>query len=198
MHAIQQCRHNVYLCWRDLHGFTTGKEEDCKKWSGQGSGGSKIMWAFQVGLIKGLLAHTRQFKRAADTRSKRKYEQEDPLVTEHTIINRGIEFKNVRCAVCLYLAQEEKKGTRDRDRTTPRMIGRTPMWCPHINCRAHACREHRNSVHKLSELGVNLTKFHKVARIAYTRKHPGRRRKPEGSGQPEKNGKLTKHTLVYN
>ena len=88
----------------------------------------------------------------------------------------------MRCAVCSYLAQEEKKGTRDG--CSARKIGRTPMWCPHLNCRAHACREHRNDVHKLSELGIDLSKFHKVSRISYTQKHLGKHKKPEGSGGP--------------
>ena len=109
MHAIQQIRHNAFLCWRDIHGFKTGKEDDCKKWSEQGTGSSKIMWAFQIGLIKGLLAHIRQYKRSVNTRSKQKFPDNDWVEVEHTIINRGPEYKNVRCAVCSYLAQEERK-----------------------------------------------------------------------------------------
>ena len=31
MHAIQQIRHNAFLCWKDIHGFKTGKEDDCNK-----------------------------------------------------------------------------------------------------------------------------------------------------------------------
>ena len=62
-----------------------------------------------MGLIKGILAHVRQFRRSIDTRSRTRYQLPDDTEIEHTIINRGTEFRNVRCAVCSYLAQEEKK-----------------------------------------------------------------------------------------
>ena len=95
------------------------------------------------------------------------------------------EFRNVRCAVCSYLVQEDKKslGTRQRQ---DRKIGRTAIWCPHPSCGAHACREHRNDVHRLSLEGVNLAKFHKESRVAHTQNNPGRHKKPEGSGRKSK------------
>ena len=77
------------------------------------------MWAYQVGLIKGITAHIRQYKCSVETRSKRKYEQKDPVDTEHMVVNREEEFKNVRCAVCSYLAQEEKKWTRVKEFSLP-------------------------------------------------------------------------------
>ena len=185
MHGIQQCRHNAFLCWKDIHGFKTGKEENCAKWSDKGTGSSKILWAYQIGVIKGLLARVRQFRRSIATRSRTKYQIPDDIEIEHTIINRGLEFKNVRCAVCSFLAQEDKKSLGTRQ-TPDRKIGRTAMWCPHPSCRAHACKEHRKDVHKLSLEGVNLTKFHNESRITYTQKNPGRHRKPEGSGRKTK------------
>ena len=185
MHAIQQCRHNAFLCWKDIHGFKTGKEDKCAIWSDKGTGSSKILWAFQIGLIKGLLAHVRQFRRSIDTRSRTKYIMPDEIEIEHTIVNRGTEFRNVRCAVCSFYAQEDKKSIGTRQRPN-RKIGRTAMWCPHPSCRAHACKEHRNDIHRLSLEGVNLAKFHNESRVAYTQKNPGRHKKPEGSGRQTK------------
>ena len=58
------------------------------------------------------------------------------------------------------------------------------MWCPHINCRAHTCKTHRKEVHRLTAVGANFSKFHKMSRIVYTQKHPGKQKKPEGTGTP--------------
>ena len=126
MHAIQQCRHNAYLCCKDIHGFKAGKEQQCVKWPDRGTGSSYILWAFQVGLIKGILAHVRQFRRSIDTRSRTRYQLPDDTEIEHTIVNRGTEFRNVRCTVCSYLAHEEKKSLRTRNRPE-RTIGRTAI-----------------------------------------------------------------------
>ena len=72
--------------------------------SAQGAGSSKIISVFQVGLIKGLLAHARKYKGSIDTRSKSKFESTDDMEVEHIIVNRVDKFKNKRCAVCSYLA----------------------------------------------------------------------------------------------
>ena len=61
------------------------------------------MWAFQIGLIKGLLARIRQFKRAANDRERNRFVAEDLNQINHTIVNRGEDYKNVSCAVCLHL-----------------------------------------------------------------------------------------------
>jgi len=176
IHAIQQCRHNAYLCWRDMHSFNTGREEGCTKWSEQGAGSSKIIWAFQVGLIKDLLAHARQYKHSINTRSKSKFESTDDVEVEHKIVNRGDKFKNIRCAVCSCVSQEEKKSKGIQNKPE-RNIGRASMWCPHIHCRAHASKTHRKEVHRLTASGENLSKCHKISRIFYTQKHPGKQKK---------------------
>ena len=116
-----------------------------------------------------------QYKRSIDTRSKSKFESTDDVEVEHTIFNRGDRFKNVRCAVCS-LAQEEKKSKGIWNKPE-RKIGRMPMWCLHIHCRAHSCKTHRKEVHRLTAAGVNLSKFHKISRIVYTQKHPGKQKK---------------------
>ena len=185
MHAVQQCRHNAFLCWKDIHGFKTGSEEKCKMWSDDGSGSSKILWAFQIGLIKGLLAYIRQFKRAKGNRSKRKYVLEDVNVEEHTIVNRGSQWINMSCAVCLY----DKKIAKSTKAKNSRVqlsykVGRTPMWCP--QCRAHACRTHRADVHLLTKQGVELFKYHNEKRVIHTSGKPPKPPKP-----PKKKRKCT-------
>ena len=102
MYAVQQIRHNAFKCWVDLHNIETGVDPACKMWSDDGVASGKIAWAFQIGLVKGLLAHIRQYKRARSDRDKRKF-VDDIITDTHTIINRGDDYRNMRCAVCLHL-----------------------------------------------------------------------------------------------
>ena len=167
MHGIQQCRQNAYMCWKDLHGFTTGKEENCKKWSKDGGGSGKILWSFQIGLIKGLLAHIRQCKRVSNTRKKSRYGEMDDCLIEHTIVNRGKEYGNTCCSVCLYEKRLLSERNRNGEKSTENIkVRRTPMWCP--KCRAHACHQHREDVHVLTLQGVELGKYHRHGRVQHT------------------------------
>ena len=99
------------------------------------------------------------------------------VLQEHTIVNRGNEYKNMSCAVCLFI---KKNYARRENLLKPR---RTPYWCPHPDCEVHCCHEHRNEVHSYSKEGISLKHFHKTKRVEYTRAHPGQHKKPRGSGR---------------
>ena len=93
------------MCWVDIHELKDGTEPQCTKWSLDGYGGRKIQWAYQIGLIKGLLAHICQFKRVHNMtgRNKERSHSEKDITNQHTIVNRGDEYRNVRCAVCMHI-----------------------------------------------------------------------------------------------
>ena len=136
--------------WVDIHELKDRTEPQCTKWSLDGCGGGKIQWAYQIGLIKGLLAHIRQFKRVHDTtgRNKARFESEEDMANQHTIVDKGDEYRNIRCAVCLHL--------KKRKRINNIKPCRTKFWCPHANFRAHACKDHRADIHIYTANG-NIT-----------------------------------------
>ena len=65
MHAIQQKRHQGYLCWADLHELETSFEEECKKYTGKNipSGNGRTKWSYYLGLIKLILKYNKRNKR---------------------------------------------------------------------------------------------------------------------------------------
>lgn len=82
VHGMQQFCHNAHVCWKDIHGFKTGNEERCKMWSDEGQSSSKILWAFQIGLMKGLLPCIKQCKHA-NKRLNSTVLDNAPAVLEH-------------------------------------------------------------------------------------------------------------------
>ena len=176
MHAIQQIRHNAFKCWVNLHEIETGCEPACTMWSEDGVAGGKIAWAFQIGLVKGLLAHIRQYKRARSDRDKRKFGDE-VITNTHTIINRGDMYRNMRCAVCLHL---ESQAPRAKEKMKVR---RSKYWCPHPSCRAHACTDHRIEIHNYAAEGVILENYHNCVRVDNTiiKSPPEKKRKASSS-----------------
>ena len=99
------------------------------------------------------------------------------VLQEHTIVNRGPKYNNMSSAVCLFIKKHRVT------RTVSFKPRRTPYWCPHPDCEAHVCKEHRREVHSYSKEGINLKTYHNTKRIAYTQAHPGEHKKPRGSGR---------------
>ena len=187
MYRVQQIRHNSFICWSDMHDLKDGTEEAAVKWSVDGCGGGKLQWVFQIGLIKGLLAHICQLKHAheltVDSNRKQMFDKEEELKKVHTILNRGEEYKNVTCAVCLHLKKTDTTRTT-RDSSNPKFkLRKSKYWCPHDNCRVHACSDHRSDIHIYASNGINLSLYHNMQRIEFTRIHPGRHMKPMNSGR---------------
>ena len=87
------------------------------------------------------------------------------VLDTHTIISCRDEYENVRCAVCLYNKSELKRCGQD---TSNFKVKRTKYWCPHPDCRAHACGEHRVQVHTFVDSGIKISKFHNIARVDHT------------------------------
>ena len=162
MYGIQQIRHNSCMCWIDIHELKDRTEPQCTKWSLDGCGGGKIQWAYQIGLTKGLLARIRQFKHVYDMtgRNKERFYSEEDLTNQHTIVDRGDEYRNVSCAVCLDLKKTKKS---NNIKPCP-----TKFWCPHTNCRAHACKDHRADIHIYTANGNKLSKYHNLQRVEFT------------------------------
>ena len=96
----------------------------------------------------------------------------------HNIVDRGEMYKNVRCAVCSHIANVS--GIRGSLAST--QIRRSKFWCPHPDCCAHACREHRDIIHSYIEDRIFLQKYHNMKRIEHTIQNPRKHVKPEGSG----------------
>ena len=98
---------NSNQAWVDLNNIKDGSEAKCQKFGKFGIGNGKPSWYFNVGLIKGLLQHIRQYRHAnrqmVETCERNKESE------EHTIVFRGIEYRNVRCAVCLHERSEYKR-----------------------------------------------------------------------------------------
>ena len=174
MHGIQQIRHQAFLCWADLHKLKDGSEVQCKQWASNGIGNGKVNWAFNIGLIKGMLAHISSFTRANEIARNRRGTIGDELL-EHTIVNRGRKYKNVRCAVCTHERRIGLRGGRKGATCSQ-------FWCPHPDCRAHVCEAHRNSVHEYAKMGIILAHYHKEKRIEYTAKNPGKQKANQTSG----------------
>ena len=104
MHRVQQIRHRAFLCLVDLHKLTDGSEYECKKWASNGTGNGKVNWVFNIGLIKSMLAHISSFTLA--NKISRNWQggagDGDNDTLEHTIVDRGRKYKNMRCAVCIH------------------------------------------------------------------------------------------------
>ena len=83
---------------------------------------------------------------------------------QHTIVNRGEDYRNVRCAVCLH----EKKMMNENSRSNYK-VRRSRNWRPHLQCRAHACTQHRLVVHNYFQQGIILRNYHNEQRINHTR-----------------------------
>ena len=177
MHGIQQIRHNAFMCWADINEIKTGDEDAAVFWSEDGTGNGKAQWAFQVGLIKGLLARIRQYKRAKRSASKDRFAGRDECEEVHTIVNRGARYSNIRCAVCMHL---KKMAPRTRGGM---VVRRSRYWCPHPNCRCHVCEDHRMEVHSYADEGISLASYHKMKRVEYSIAHPGKQKKAKNSGR---------------
>ncbi len=134
-------------------------------------------WCFQVGLIKGILNYLEVMSAARQTRSSPTENENENDVVDHTVVDRGFEWRNSRCAVCKHLINKGKL------RGQP---SRSKYWCPHPDCRAHVCAKHRNIIHSFTRKGINLSKYHKPNRVAYTKAHPGCHYKPPNSGRKRK------------
>ena len=181
MHGIQQIRHNAFMCWADINEIETGDEDAAVFWSDDGVGGGKAEWAFQIGLIKGLLLRIRQYKRAKKTVAKRKVKQDDvECEPVHTIVNRGKRYCNIRCAVCMHL---KKMAPKTRGGL---VVRRSRYWCPHPSCRCHVCEDHRMEVHSYAEEGISLANYHKMKRVEHSIANPGVHKKARGSGRSKK------------
>ena len=187
MHGIQQIRHQAFLCWADLHKLKDGSEVQCKQWASNGIGNGKVNWAFNIGLIKGMLAHISSFTRANEIARNRRGTIGDELL-EHTIVNRGRKYKNVRCAVCTHERRIGLRGGRKGATCSQ-------FWCPHPDCRAHVCEAHRNSVHEYAKMGIILAHYHKEKRIEYTAKNPGKQKANQTSGIGWKSRRRVKYDL---
>ena len=98
MHAVQTARSNSFKCWRDLNDMQDGKEDKCAKFSSDGTRKGNIEWLHHAGLMQGLLNYAKQHKQCNPV-SIDKITPEDQ---QHTIANRGEEYRNARCAVCLH------------------------------------------------------------------------------------------------
>ena len=183
MHGIQQVRLNSFLAWEELNKVKDGSERACQKWGNFGIGHGKSNWYFNIGLIKGILTHVRQLQHGVPRRSSARIEDEMHI---HTIISRGDEYENVRCAVCLYDKNEMKRCGQD---TSNFKVKRTKFWCPHPDCRAHACRKHRVRAHSFGDSGIKISHFHNIARVERTVK-----RKKDSQLQPVSDG--TRHIRV--
>ena len=183
MHSIQQVRHNTYLAWRDIHGLSSGNEQECRKWANNiGKGNGKVIWAYQVGLIKGLLAHIRQYIRANRFRSCDRNIPKEEATIEHTVVvvDRGDGFKNMNCTVCMHLKQictVTREGSLHK-------VCKSKYWCPHPDCRAHTCTDHHVEIHDYLKKGICLSKYHKMKYIANTILNLGKHKKATGSGRP--------------
>ena len=58
----------------------------------------------------------------------------------------------MRCAVCSHLKQDaNEKHTK---------IQQLRFWCPHQDCQAHVCEEHKSKVHNYVKHGIELQKYH--------------------------------------
>ena len=90
----------------------------------------------------------------ANRTEKEKVQKETKVVLEHTIVNHGVHYHNVRCVVCSY-----NKSVGIRTRGVSREIPRSQHWCPHPNCQVHVCRMHWAVVHDFHKSGVNLKKY---------------------------------------
>ena len=174
MHAIQQIRHQAFLCWAGIHNFQTGNKQECKRWYPGRSipGNGSVNWAFNVGLIKQIIAHIITFKQATDKRqSHTKMSTEDTL-PQHTIVKRvenGKSFRNMRCAVCLHKNRNRKKSNKGT-------VRRSGMWCPHPHCQVHVCPDHQEEVHNYYNNGVILKQYHNEKRVQHTSEHSGNKK----------------------
>ena len=116
MHATQQNKHQGGMCWADLHDLRIGDEDECMKYilGRRPSGSAGVKWAYNIGLIKGILGHIKKHRKRTETAHG-----EEDFTDYHTIENRGRRYKDMRCQVCLWLKKEEKKtllcrNTRDK------------------------------------------------------------------------------------
>ena len=57
IHAMQTIRSNSFKCWRELNNIKDGKEDQCTKWSTDGTRKSNIEWSHHIGLIQGLITY---------------------------------------------------------------------------------------------------------------------------------------------
>ena len=161
MHAIQTIRSNSFKCQRELNGIKDGKENQCIKWATDGTRKSNIEWSHHVGLIQGLITLINQHRQchlAIDLNNNTPLESQ-----HHTIVNRGNEYRNVRCAVCLY-----EKNNLDASSRGNYKVQRSKYQCPHIQCRAHACNNHQLVVHDYFTQGIVLCKYYNEQRIKHT------------------------------
>ena len=192
MHAIQQIRHQSFLCWQDIHGVVDGSEDICTYWENNGKGSDKVNWAFNVGLIKGILiyiyAYNRRVAKKALARTKGTKgvrcslgEWEETNTTkEHTIVSRGYEYRNMQCAICAH---------ERANLVATRICKRIPvsiLWYSQPNCQAHVCKEHRGVIHDYAKNCVVLKKYHNLKRIKHTQDNPGKHPKPKKAGQGRK------------
>ena len=90
----------------------------------------------------------------------------DEIVLQHTIVNRGKAYGNMRCAVCSHLKRHATHQYRK--------VRQSRYWCPHQDCQAHVCEEHRSKVHNYAKLGIELRKYHNEKRIQFTKENPGK------------------------
>ena len=118
MHAIQQIRHQSFLCWADIHNFQTGNKHECKRWDPGRSipGKGSINWAFNVGLIKQIIAHIITCRQSTEARRSHTKMTTKDTTPHHTIVKRveqGKSFCNMRCAVCLHKNRHRRKSDRE-------------------------------------------------------------------------------------
>ena len=108
------------------------------------------------------------------------------VVEQHTIVNRGKQWKGMCCAVCIHLQREKRKLDRSGAKRKYNRPKKSIMWCPHPHCQAHACTEHRGSVHDYYAKGVELALYHREARVDRSVANPSKRpRKRRPSSRSE-------------
>mmetsp|Transcript_48064 Transcript_48064/g.57959 ORF Transcript_48064/g.57959 Transcript_48064/m.57959 type:complete len:190 (-) Transcript_48064:8-577(-) len=175
MYGIQQIRLNYFAGWKYINKIEDGNQNAAVIWSDDVCSSNKPQLAFQIGLIEGLSARIKKFKRSQDTRRRNTFKVISPTQEDHTIIDRGNKYQHVRCAVCMHL-KKTIPSTRTGMKTR-----QSKHWCPHQNCRYHVCSDHRGEVHGYYDDVVILSTYHKLKRVKYTQEHPGEKKKPDTS-----------------
>jgi len=102
MHAVQQVHANARLCWQ--HSSMNPRPDQYLLQNQQKVYNGKLNWAFQIGCMKGMLE---EIGKGAQVAGRRPVVA--AVVEQHTIVNRGKQYKGMCCAVCIHLRRIKKK-----------------------------------------------------------------------------------------
>jgi hypothetical protein len=184
MHAVQQVHANARLCWQ--HSSMNPRPDQYLLQNQQKVYNGKLNWAFQIGCMKGMLE---EIGKGAQVAGKRPVVA--AVVEQHTIVKRGKQWSGMSCAVCIHLDREKRKLDRPGAKRKYNRPKKSIMWCPHPHCLAHACTEHRGSVHDYFAKGVELALYHREARVESSVANPSKRprkRKPSSRSESDSSG----------